>query len=102
MNRLQRQIINQPSKYKQIVWDYNLSSNRFFEILDGKKEEGWLNRKWATARILSGLNYYDAIGLIDMDYLRDNWGDIKPKIINKSIRKGYDFVLQKSALSSSR
>lgn len=99
MTKIREQYLNNPSKYKQIVWDYNLKPRSFFEILNGERTEGWLNRKWATTRVLENVNYYDALNLVDTNYLKNNWDSLRPRIFDKNIQNGYDYLLRKGALS---
>jgi hypothetical protein len=86
--------------YKQIVWDYNLPQEEFEAILRGEKSLGSLDQTWAIARILENLNYYDAMKLVPPEILRSNWDKVKPKLFKDSIRKGYEFVLQRQAVSA--
>ena len=88
--------------FNQLVWDYNLNPSQFKNILTGKKEEGWFTQEWAIARVLERLNYYDALKLIDLKFLKQNWLKVKPKIFNKTKKEGYEYILQKQALSSSK
>ncbi|PIU03725.1 hypothetical protein COT44_01685 [Candidatus Shapirobacteria bacterium CG08_land_8_20_14_0_20_39_18] len=89
-------------KVKQLVWDYQISPSDFLEILKGKKAEGWLNQDWAISRVLEHLNYYDAISLVPLKTLAKRWISVKSKIFSDSIRKGYEFVLQKHSLPPTR
>lgn len=90
------------SKFKSLVWDYNIDPQEFEEILSGNKKIGSLDQNWAITRVLEHLNYYDAMNSIPMPVMVKNWPIIKNKIFNKSIRDGYDFVLHRHTLSSSR
>lgn len=102
MTKLQEQYRDNPGKYKQIVWDYTLDARSFFELLNGKASQMWFNRDWAMARVLEHVNYYDAINLVDIDYLKLNWESIKKRIYNETIKNGYDYFLRKRTLSSTR
>ena len=97
--KIREEYMHNPDKYKQIVWDYILDSKTFFELLDGKVQKSWFDRNWATARDLENVNYYDAVNLVDIDYLKLNWSNIKRRIYNKAIKNGYDYILRKRALS---
>lgn len=88
-------------QFHQLVWDYKLSLEEFEQILTGEKEEGWFTREWAIARVLENLNYYQARDLVDWDFVRENWSQIKLKIFNKAIQEGYEYLLQKQPLSAS-
>lgn len=104
MKKIQEEYMYDHSKYKLLVWDYNLSPQDFFSILSGHKsvQDGWLDRNWATARVLENVNYYDALNLVDLYYLESNWSNILPKIYNKAIKDGYNYVLRKRTLSATR
>ncbi|MBL7078384.1 hypothetical protein ISS42_01850 [Candidatus Shapirobacteria bacterium] len=87
--------MKQKGQFNQLVWDYNLSPKEFKQILEGKKQKGWFTREWATARALENLNYYQALDIIDLNFAKKNWAKIKPKIFNKAIIGGYEYLLQK-------
>ncbi len=101
MKKIQQNYFN-PDKFKQIVWDYNISPADFFEILNGKKEVGRFNRAWAVSRVLENVNYYDAISLVPLSFIEKHWEEVKKKMFHLDIIRGYEFVLQKHALSSAR
>lgn len=102
MTKLETQYLTNPTKYKALVWDYNLSPQDFFAILHGEKKTKWPSRDWATIRVLENANYYDAINLIDLDYLAKNWQNLKPQIFKEDIQEGYEYLLRKRTLSSTR
>lgn len=85
--------------FKQLVWDYNLTQNEFEAILAGKKVLGNMDQSWAIVRVLENLNYYDAMNLIPIDMLRNNWKEVQPKLFNDSIKNGYEFLLQRYPVS---
>ena len=89
-------------KYKQLVWDYNLSFDEFKTILSGEKKIGTFDQDWAISRVLENLNYYDAMDLIPYDILKSRWNYIKVKLFNKSIKSGYEFLLQRYPISIAR
>ena len=82
--------------FKQLVWDYNLTQDEFEAILHGKKVLGNMNQSWAIVRVLENLNYYDAMNLISLDMLRNNWSKVKnyqqiePDFVNVEDRVCYD------------
>ncbi len=85
--------------FKQLVWDYNLTQEEFEAILYGKKVLGNMNQSWAIVRVLENLNYYDAMNLISLKVLRDNWNKVKGQLFNNSIKNGYEFLLQRYSVS---
>lgn len=101
MNAIQQQYETHPEKYKSLMWEYNLEPKDFFSILNGEKTQGSFNQKWATVRVLENAPYYDAIKLVNLDTLAIQWPEIKSAIFNNTIRRGYEYVLHKRALSTS-
>lgn len=99
MSTIRENYIEDPQKFRRILWDYDISPREFFSILDEKGKSGWLSRDWAIARLLEHAPYYDAIALVPLDTIRERWEQIKPKLFNKTIQKGYDYVLRRHALS---
>ena len=85
--------------FKQLVWDYNLTQDEFELILNGKKVLGNMDQNWAIVRVLENLNYYDAMNLVSLSTLRNNWKEVQPKLFNSSIKNGYEFLLQRYPVS---
>lgn len=102
MTTIQRRYIDNPAEYRQIVWDYNIEAKTFFDLLNGRAQKPWFNRDWATARVLENVNYYDAMNLVDIDYLALNWINIKQRIYNTNIQKGYEYLLHRKTVSTTR
>lgn len=90
------------AKYKQLVWDYDLPQAEFEAILAGRKVEGSMDQDWAIARVLENLNYYDAVSLVSHDTLKEHWAGVKKKLFKDSIKRGYEFVLQRYSVSATR
>ena len=89
-------------EYKKLMWDYTLSPDVFLHILLGEKTVGWFTQSWAIARVLENLDYYRALDLVELETLARKWDEVKNKIHNASIRRGYEFVLQRNAVSIAR
>ena len=87
------------AKYRQLVWDYNLSQSEFEAILRGQKVEGNLDQDWAIARVLENLNYYEAMNLVPYHLLKIRWPMVSRKLFRDSIKNGYEFVLQRYSVS---
>ena len=85
--------------FKQLVWDYDLMQDEFEAILAGKKVLGNMDQNWAITRVLENLNYYDAMNLVSLDTLRNNWNKEQPRLFNSSIKNGYEFLLQRYPVS---
>lgn len=102
MVMIQYLVLIDAKKYKNLVWDYNLDQKDFEEILIGRKTNGSFDYLWAVKRVLENLNYYEAMSIIPKKTFIKNWDIIKPKMFNKSIVKGYDFLLHRYTVSSTR
>jgi len=92
----------QEDMFRILVWDYNMTPQEFFLILDNNKAEGSLNRDWAISRVLENLNYYDAVSLVNPALIKQRWTSVRNKIHNSSIKRGYDYILQRSTLPTAR
>lgn len=99
MEDVKNSYIQDPAKYKQLVWDYKMQPKTFFAILEGKKEEGWFTQDWAIARVLENMNYYDVRAVLPLDLLSKRWSSVKKKLFHSQIKKGYEYLLQKYSLS---
>ncbi|MEK7565820.1 MAG: hypothetical protein AAB506_02130 [Patescibacteria group bacterium] len=102
MNTTRQSFFDQPQKFSQLIWDYKLSPQDFFAILDGEKSNGWFTQDWAIARVLDNLNYYEAMSLVSPKILSGHWPTVKKKLFKETIRDGYEFVLQRQSLSVAR
>ncbi len=99
MDTIQQNYIDNPEKYRQIIWDYTLTPEEFFAILNNRSATGWMGRDWAIARVLENVSYYDAISLVSIKTISQRWQYVRSKIFNKQIKKGYEYLLHKYTLS---
>ena len=76
------------------LWDYNLDSAQFYEILNGRLVKGRLNQDWATRRVLEYASYGEIIRLIGYKRLVENWSRWRGKIRSKSRVRGFDFLVK--------
>jgi hypothetical protein len=76
------------------VWDYDLDSIQFREILNGRLTKGRLNQDWATRRLLEYAPYEEIIRLIGYKRLVENWSRWRTHIRSKSRVRGFDFLVQ--------
>ncbi|OIP87788.1 hypothetical protein AUK05_00390 [Candidatus Shapirobacteria bacterium CG2_30_35_20] len=95
-------MIGKIRNYKSVVWDYNLKQDDFEKILKGKKVMGKFDQLWAIKRVLENLNFYEAMAIIPKSLFISNWNKIRSKVFNRSIIKGYDFLLHRYTLSTTR
>ena len=89
--------LNNPTLFKSLIWDYNLSPQQFFDIVDNKNVLEKFNQDWAIGRVLENVNYYDALDLINPLVLLKRWDFIRDRIFNKEIKKGYDYILRRNS-----
>lgn len=75
------------------VWDYNISTAQFRQLLDGTLTLGRLNRDWAAVRLIEYAFYEDMIRLLGYRALVENWHRWRPRVRVKEIRQGLDFVV---------
>lgn len=95
-------MIGKIKNYKNIVWDYNIEQSDFEKILNGEKVMGKFDQPWAIKRVLENLNFYEAMSIVPKSLFISNWNKIKLKIFNRSIIKGYDFLLHRYTVSTAR
>ena len=92
--------LTDPTAFRRLVWEYKMTPQEFFDILEGKKEKGWFTQDWAIVRVLQNLNYYDAKDLVPLSVLQSHWPAVKSKLFQESLRRNYEFVLHQYAISS--
>lgn len=75
------------------VWDYDIDSRKFLEILEGRLVIGRLDQDWAAYRLLEYAPYEEIIRLIGFRKLVTNWPRWRGKIRSKSRVRGFDFLV---------
>lgn len=75
------------------VWDYDIDSKQFLEILEGRRAIGRLDQDWAAHRLLEYAPYEEIIRLIGFRKLVTNWPRWREKIRSKSRVRGFDFLV---------
>lgn len=75
------------------VWDYEIDTETFLEILAGKRSIGRLNQDWAATRMLEYAPYKDIVHQIGYRRLIENWPHWRKKIRSQSRRRGFDFLV---------
>jgi hypothetical protein len=81
------------TKRPAYLWDYDLDSAQFQEILEGRRTQGRLDQDWAARRLLEYASYEEIIRLIGFKRLVDNWPRWRGKIRSKSRVRGFDFLV---------
>jgi hypothetical protein len=91
-----------PKFFRRLVWDYSLSPRDFFAILHNERAEGTFTQDWAIARVIENAPYYDALTLVPLTMLRTRWERVRSRVFNRDIVRGYEFVLRRDALPTTR
>ncbi len=99
---VKQKFLTNPAAFRQLIWEYKMTAEEFFAILEGRKTKGWFTQDWAIARVLENVNYYDAKSLVPLDVLQRRWDTVRSKLFHPSLQKGYDLVLHQKALSAAK
>lgn len=84
------QVTQRPS----YVWDYDIDTKQFQQILNGHLTKGRLNQDWATRRLLEYAPYEEIIRLIGYKKLVENWHSWRERIRSKSRVRAFDFLVK--------
>ena len=76
------------------LWDYDMDSNSFLDILSGRRVIGRLDRDWAAQRLIEYAPYEEIIRLIGYKALVENWSRWRRKIRSQSRVRGLDFLVK--------
>jgi len=76
------------------VWDYDIDSSQFLEILEGRQTIGRLDRDWAAYRLLEYAPYEEIVRILGFRKLVENWPRWRGRIRSKSRVRGFDFLVK--------
>jgi hypothetical protein len=76
------------------VWDYDMDSSQFLEILEGRHTIGRLDQDWAAYRLLEYAPYEEIIRLLGFRKLFENWPRWRKRIRSKGRVRGFDFLVK--------
>ena len=76
------------------VWDYDINSETFRDILEGRRVIGRLNQDWAACRLIEYASYEEIIRLIGFKRLVENWYRWRAGIRSRSRVRGFDFLVK--------
>lgn len=76
------------------VWDYEIDSATFRDILEGRRVVGRLNQDWAARRLIEYAPYEEIVRLIGFKRLVENWPRWRGKIRSVSRKRGLDFLVK--------
>ena len=75
------------------VWDYDIDSAQFLDILEGRETLGRLDRDWAAVRLLEYAPYAEIVRLLGYRALVEGWPRWRQRVRSQSRRRGFDFLV---------
>lgn len=75
------------------VWDYNITREQFFDVLDGKLTLGRLDRDWAMLRLIEYASYDEILRGMSMKNLLTEYPRLRSRIRSVSRKRGLDFLV---------
>lgn len=81
------------NKKARYVWDYDITQEQFDAMLDGRYEDGHLNRDWAAVRLIEWAPYREMIQRIGYKALAENWSRWRGRVRSHSTVRGIDFLI---------
>lgn len=76
------------------VWDYDLDTAQFGEILAGRLTIGRLGRDWAAVRLLDYAPYRDIVRRLGFKALVQDWPKWRARLRSPSRKRGLDFLVE--------
>ena len=76
------------------LWDYNITSEQFTDILAGKLTLGRLDRHWAMLRLIEYASYDEIIRGIGLKNLLREYPRLRSRIRSVSRKRGFDFLVE--------
>jgi len=75
------------------VWDYNISWEEFYALLDGSLTLGRLDRDWAAVRLIEYASYEEMIRIIGYKGLVEGWPQWRSRIRAHDQKRALDFLV---------
>ena len=75
------------------VWDYDLTQEQFDAMLEGRYEDGRLNRDWAAVRLIEWAPYPEMIRRIGYKALVENWPRWRSRLRSTQQIRSLDFLV---------
>jgi hypothetical protein len=76
------------------IWDYNITSEQFSELLAGRLALGRLDRDWAMLRLIEYASYDEIMRSIGMKNLLTEYPRLRTRIRSISRKRGFDFLVE--------
>lgn len=77
---------------KQCLWDMNLTSEEFLDIIEGRSTRKWPERAFCVARLLESVNWFDIVKIIEPQKVCSLWAEARRFVRFNSIKEGMDFA----------
>lgn len=75
------------------VWDYDITQEQFDAMLDGRFQDGHLNRDWAAVRLIEWAPYREMIQRIGYQGLIEGWPVWRNRLRSEQQRQALDFLV---------
>jgi hypothetical protein len=82
------------NKKARYVWDYDITQEQFDAMLDGRYEDGHLNRDWAAVRLIEWAPYREMIQRIGYKALAENWSRWRGRLRSAQQVRSIDFLVE--------
>lgn len=76
------------------VWDYDLTSTQFDQLLAGELTLGRLDRNWAAVRLLEYAPYREIVARLGFRALVAGWPSWRNRVRSESRKRGFDFLVE--------
>lgn len=76
------------------VWDYDLTSTQFDQLLAGELTLGRLDRNWAAVRLLEYAPYREIVARLGFRALIAGWPIWRHRVRSESRKRGFDFLVE--------
>lgn len=76
------------------VWDYDINSTQFDQLLAGELTLGRLDRNWAAVRLLEYAPYREIVTRLGFRALVAGWPTWRTRVRSESRKRGFDFLVE--------
>jgi len=83
-----------PGERPPWVWDYDVDTETFRALLDGRTTLGRLDRDWAAVRLLEYAPYGEIVRWLGFPALIRDWPRWRNRVRAESRRRGFDFLVE--------
>jgi hypothetical protein len=76
------------------LWDYEITSEQFDQLLGGTLTLGRLDRDWAAVRLLEYAPYREIVQRLGFRSLVQGWPRWRSRVRSESRKRGLDFLVE--------